>query len=175
MKHHGAPLSVTEIALLSRPFNEDSFTSVYVDNVRTSQETHLWLSTACDGNSFIFLLRMVSSGLLRRVALVRTDVSEETGASFIRMTKVGELGTTQVATSNRLTLRRNTNILFLVHRLLSPWWRRRQVPPKRRFLQKPQGLTSQKTPFFIVTAVKTSNLTYFFILSFLCDAAIRVS
>jgi hypothetical protein len=49
---------------------------------------------------------MVSSGLLRRVALVRTDVSEEPGASFIRVTKY-----------------------------------------------------AQKTPFFIVTTVKTSNLT----------------
>jgi hypothetical protein len=48
---------------------------------------------------------MVSSGLLRRVALVRTDVSEEPGASFIRVTKIGELGTTQAATSNRRTLR----------------------------------------------------------------------
>jgi hypothetical protein len=37
----------------------------------------------------------VSSGLLRRVALVRTDVSEEPCASFIRVTKIGELGTTQ--------------------------------------------------------------------------------
>jgi hypothetical protein len=35
---------------------------------------------------------MVSSGLLRRVALVRTDVSEEPGASLIRVTKIGELG-----------------------------------------------------------------------------------
>jgi hypothetical protein len=33
---------------------------------------------------------MVSSGLLRRVALVRTEVSEEPGASFIRVTKIGE-------------------------------------------------------------------------------------
>jgi hypothetical protein len=38
------------------------------------------------------------------VALVRTDVSEEPGASFIRVTKIGELGTTQAATSNRRTL-----------------------------------------------------------------------
>jgi hypothetical protein len=40
-------------------------------------------------------------------------------------------------------------VLFLVHRSLSPWWRRRQVPPKRRFLQEPHGVTTQKTPFFI--------------------------
>jgi hypothetical protein len=39
------------------------------------------------------------------VALVRTDVSEEPGASFIRVTKIGELGTTQAATSNRRTQR----------------------------------------------------------------------
>jgi hypothetical protein len=29
------------------------------------------------------------------------------------------------------------------------------------FLQEPHGVTTQKTPFFIVTAVKTSNLTSF--------------
>jgi hypothetical protein len=48
--------------------------------------------------------------MLRRAALVRTDVSEESGASFIRVTKIGELGTTQAATSNRRTLRRNTKL-----------------------------------------------------------------
>jgi hypothetical protein len=37
--------------------------------------------------------RMVSSGLLRRVALVRTDVSQELSVSFIRVTGIGELGT----------------------------------------------------------------------------------
>jgi hypothetical protein len=42
--------------------------------------------------------------MLRRVALVRTDVSEERIASFIRVTGICELGTTQAATNNRRTL-----------------------------------------------------------------------
>jgi hypothetical protein len=43
--------------------------------------------------------RMASSGMLRRVALVRTDVSEEPSASFIRVTRIGELGATQAETA----------------------------------------------------------------------------
>jgi demethoxyubiquinone hydroxylase (CLK1/Coq7/Cat5 family) len=51
---------------------------------------------------------MSSSGMLRRMALVRTDVSEEHIASIIRVKRIGELGTTLAVTSNRSTLRRNT-------------------------------------------------------------------
>jgi demethoxyubiquinone hydroxylase (CLK1/Coq7/Cat5 family) len=50
---------------------------------------------------------MASSGMLHRVALVRTDVSKESSASFIRVTRIGELGATLVVTSNRRILRRN--------------------------------------------------------------------
>jgi hypothetical protein len=44
--------------------------------------------------------------MLRRVYLVRTDVSEELSASIIRVTRIGVLGTLAV-TRNRRTLRRN--------------------------------------------------------------------
>jgi hypothetical protein len=77
--------------------------------------------------------------MLRRVALVRTDFSEELSASSIWVTRIGELGTTLAVTSNRRTLQRKTNLL-----------------------QESHGVTFQKTPFFIVTAVKTSDLKYFY-------------
>jgi demethoxyubiquinone hydroxylase (CLK1/Coq7/Cat5 family) len=52
---------------------------------------------------------MASSEMLRRVALVRTDVSEELNASIIRVTRIGELGATLAVTSNRRTLQRHTS------------------------------------------------------------------
>jgi hypothetical protein len=75
--------------------------------------------------------------MLRRMALVRTDVSEELSASFIiRMTRISELGTTLAVTSNRRTCHPEE---------------RGAVPPKHQFLPKPHGVTSQKTSFFAVT------------------------
>jgi hypothetical protein len=64
--------------------------------------------------------------MLRRVALVRTDVSEES-ITFIIRGQEQAIGTNLAVTRNRRILRRN--------------------------------FTSQKTAFFIVTAVKTSNRT----------------
>jgi hypothetical protein len=48
----------------------------------------------------MLLRRMPSSGMLRRVALVRNDVSEERIASIIEATRVYVLGTT--VTSNQI-------------------------------------------------------------------------
>jgi hypothetical protein len=61
--------------------------------------------------------------------LIRTD-SKELIAFIIRVTRIGALGTTLA-----------------------------YVPSKRRFLQEPHSVTYQKTAFFIVTAVETSNFT----------------
>jgi hypothetical protein len=48
---------------------------------------------------------MASYGILRGVALVRTDVSEELSSSYNRVTRLGELGTTLAVTSNRRSVR----------------------------------------------------------------------
>jgi hypothetical protein len=47
---------------------------------------------------------MSSSGMLSRVVLVRTDVSEEFIASIISLSRIGDLGTTLAVTSNRSKL-----------------------------------------------------------------------
>jgi hypothetical protein len=50
---------------------------------------------------------MPSSEMLRHVALVRTDVSEEPSASIIRVTRFCELGTKLGVTSKRSSLQRS--------------------------------------------------------------------
>jgi hypothetical protein len=59
---------------------------------------------------------MASSGMLRHVALVRTDISEELSIFILRATRLGELGTLAI-TSNQRMLR---ELVFLcsVHQLL---------------------------------------------------------
>jgi hypothetical protein len=49
-------------------------------------------------------MKNASSGMLRCMALVGTDISEERSATIIRVTRIGELGTTVEVTSDRRTL-----------------------------------------------------------------------
>jgi hypothetical protein len=56
---------------------------------------------------------MASSGILGRVALATTDVSEEIRASS-RLTRIGELGKTLAVTSNRRSPRRNTKCISCI-------------------------------------------------------------
>jgi hypothetical protein len=79
---------------------------------------------------------MAFSGMLRRVALVRTEASEELGVSFIGVTEIGELGTTISVTLMKEALN----------------------SPKHRFLQEPHDVTSQKTPFSILHSHRRENL-----------------
>jgi archaellum biogenesis ATPase FlaH len=69
--------------------------------------------------------------MLLRVALVKTDVSQEISASIMRVTRIVELGKTLAVTSNQRMLRRNTFLrsvrlllvtlaLYLAHLFLSP-------------------------------------------------------
>jgi hypothetical protein len=53
--------------------------------------------------------RIQSNGMLSRVALAGTDVSEKRTVSFIRVTRIGVLGTLAL-TSNRNTLRRKKEL-----------------------------------------------------------------
>jgi hypothetical protein len=106
------------------------------------------------------------------VALVRTDVSEERSASIVRVTRICELGTLAV-TSNRRTLRRNTNSLQSSMLLVTANVPRSPIlvtlmkealsSSETSVLTRATRRTSQKTPFFIVTAVETSNLTTFYV------------
>jgi hypothetical protein len=76
------------------------------------------------------VFRMPSSAMWHHVALVRTDVSKGHIAAIVRLTRINELGTTLVVTSDRSSL----------------------LP---RFLREPRGVTLQKSAFLIVVVFYT--------------------
>jgi hypothetical protein len=58
-------------------------------------------------------MKKASSWMLRRVAFVRTDVSEELSASIIGVTRICELGTTLAEIRNRRKPKLETDARFL--------------------------------------------------------------
>jgi hypothetical protein len=56
--------------------------------------------------------------MLHRLALVRTDISEELRASFIRVTRIGELGKTLAVTSKYLLYLRSLRRLLVTASLV---------------------------------------------------------
>jgi hypothetical protein len=65
-----------------------------------------------------YICRIVSSGMLRLVALVKIDFSQELSASFIRVTGIGELGTTLAVTSNDFVFLRSLRRLLVTARVV---------------------------------------------------------
>jgi hypothetical protein len=87
---------------MNSPCNVFSSTNAYHTTGNRNQ-----INVLTQVQTFQQLRRMASSGMLCRVALLRTDVSAELSASFIRVTRIGELGTTLAVTSNRFVFLRS--------------------------------------------------------------------
>jgi hypothetical protein len=92
----------------------------------------------------------------------KNRVSDEHSASFIRVTRIGELGTTQAATSNRRSVRRLLVRASVVPSspILVTLMKEALGSSETRFLQEPHGVTSQKAPFFKLHCFISKNPEY---------------
>jgi hypothetical protein len=90
--------------------------------------------------------------MLRRVALVRTDISEELSVCFIRVTRIGELGTTVAVTNNRRGVPQLLVTANVIPGLLNVLTLMMEATcySETSVLQESHGVTCQKTTFFIL-------------------------
>jgi hypothetical protein len=103
---------------------------------------------------------MASSELLRCVALVRTDVSEELSTTIIRVTRIGELGTTVFLRSVRRLL--VTANVFPGTQIVVTLMMEALHSSETSDLTRAARLNIPEDsilPFFVGIGVKTSDLT----------------
>jgi hypothetical protein len=110
---------------------------------------------------FIFVCSSVKNAVFWNVAPCRSCVNRRFGGTYrhhVQGRKISERGT---SVSRWLQTESPVVVtLVLLSRIFLPLRWRLYVPPKRRFAQDLHGATSQEMAFFIVTVLKTSNLTY---------------
>jgi hypothetical protein len=96
---------------------------------------------------------MASSEMLRRIALVRTDVSEELSACFIRVTRIGELGTLAATLVFLRSVRRLLVRVSVVpsSSILGTLTKEALRSSETSVLTRATHVTSKKTPFFEVS------------------------
>jgi hypothetical protein len=126
-------------------------------SLNQSQEN--WLSNCtCDQATTTWFFEECRLLVCGAVCILWTDVSEERITSIFRVEKsTCKNQCEQVAANWVKSKNENQHEQVAADSVKSRW--RRYVPLKRRFTQDRHGTTSQKTAFFIVTAMKTSNLT----------------
>jgi hypothetical protein len=88
---------IEDVLVHRRRFIPNPFLAINLGRAaaRPAEEEAVWGCFPCQlsFNQMVHVPRRPSSGMSRRLTLVRTDVSEELSASIIRMTRSGELGT----------------------------------------------------------------------------------
>jgi hypothetical protein len=93
--------------------------------------------------------------VIRRVALVRTDVSEELSASIIRVTGIGGLACVGRIQSGSQTL------VSVIHKLINPIWNKEEFSDQtKEYIIIPLNKTRDKTNYHNCRAISLLSTSY---------------